>query len=107
MTLDIWKAFNLVNHLFLIIALETYGFEEDFIKLTQILIQNQESCVINGGTATIYFKLKRGTRQGDAIPAWWSYTCFRNSIFIYDAKRKILMTLIFLKKKSTLYTAWT
>ena len=47
-----------------------YGFEEDFIKLTQILIQNQESCVINGVTATIYFKLKRGTRQGDPIPAW-------------------------------------
>ena len=70
MTLDIWKAFNLVNHLFLIIVLEMYGFEEDFIKLIQILIQNQESSVINGGITTIYFKLKRGTRQGDPIPAY-------------------------------------
>ena len=52
MTLDIEKAFDLVNHLFLIIGLEKYGFKEDFIKWIQILIQNQESCVINGVTTT-------------------------------------------------------
>ena len=31
-TLYIEKAFDLVNHLFLITALEKYGFMEDFIK---------------------------------------------------------------------------
>ena len=58
MTLDIEKAFDLVNHLFLITALENYGFKEDFIKWKQILIQNQESCVINGGQQHIISSLK-------------------------------------------------
>ena len=39
----------------------------DFSKLIEILIKNSESCVINGGKTTPYFKLKRGTRQGDPI----------------------------------------
>ena len=36
----------------------------------QILIQNQESCVINGARTTNYFKLERGTRQDDPISAY-------------------------------------
>ena len=57
MTLDIEKAFDSVNHLFLITALEKYGFKEDFLNWIQILIQDQESCVINEGTTTNYFKV--------------------------------------------------
>ena len=70
MTLDIENAFDSVNHLFLITALEKHGFKEDFIKWIQILIQSQESCAVNGGTTTNYFKLERGTRQGDPISAY-------------------------------------
>ena len=70
MTLDIEKAFDSVNHLFLITALKNYGFKEDFIKQIQILIQNQESCAINGGSPTNYFKLERGARQDDPISAY-------------------------------------
>ena len=33
-------------------------------------MQNKESCVIHGETTTIYFKLKRGTRQGGPISAY-------------------------------------
>ena len=54
MTLNIEKAFDSVNHLFLIKAREKYCFKKDIIKWMQILIQNQESCVINGGTTTSY-----------------------------------------------------
>ena len=50
MTLDIENTFDSVNHLFLITALEKYGFKEHFIEWIQIIIQNQESCVINAGT---------------------------------------------------------
>ena len=67
MTLDTEKAFTLVIYLFLITALENYVFKEDFIKQIQIPIKFQETCVINGGTTTNYFKLERGTRQGDPI----------------------------------------
>ena len=43
------------------------GFGETFIKWIQILLRNQESSIINGGTTTKYFKLQKGTRQGYPI----------------------------------------
>ena len=67
---DIQKTFDSVNHLFLITALKKLGFDETFIKWIQILLRNQESCIINGGTTTKYFKLQKGTRQGDPISAY-------------------------------------
>ena len=70
MTLDTEKGFDSVNHLFLITALEKHGFKEHFNKWIQILIQNQESCIINGGTTTNYFKVERGTRQCDPFSAY-------------------------------------
>ena len=70
LTVDIEKAFDSVNHNFLLKVLENYGFSHDFLKWISILLQNQESCVINGGKTTRYFPLKRGTRQGDPISAY-------------------------------------
>ena len=69
-TVDVQKAFDSVNHLFLITALKKLSFGETFIKWIQILLRNQESCIINGGTTTKYFKLQKGTRQGDPISAY-------------------------------------
>ena len=31
----------------------------------EILLKNQESCIINGGIASKYFRLEGGTEQGD------------------------------------------
>ena len=67
---DIQKAFDSVNHLFLITALKKFGFGETFMKWIQILLRNQESCIINGGTTTKYFKLEKGTIQRDPISAY-------------------------------------
>ena len=50
MTADIEKAFDSINHCFLVKVLEKYGFEKDFIKWTKILLQNQESYIVNRGT---------------------------------------------------------
>ena len=36
-------------------------------------MKNPESCVINGGKTTPYFKLERGTRQGDPVLAYLFY----------------------------------
>ena len=47
-----------------------YGFKLDFIKWIHIIKQNQESCVINGGTTTNYFKLNRCTKQGILVSAY-------------------------------------
>ena len=48
-TIDIQKAFDSVNHQFLILALKRYGFGKMFIKCVKALLNNQESCIINGG----------------------------------------------------------
>ena len=59
-TIDIEKAFDSVNHLFLIAIL--VGFGTEFIEWIKVLLNNQKSCVINGGKTSKYFKLERGTR---------------------------------------------
>ena len=70
LTVDIEKAFDSVDHSFLIKVLQKFGFGKDFIRWIGIILKNQESCVINGGTTTNYFKLERGARQGDPISAY-------------------------------------
>ena len=59
-TKDIQKAFDSVNH----------HFGKMFIKWVKTLLNNQESYIINGGFITEYFKLDKGTRQGDPISAY-------------------------------------
>ena len=68
--MDIEKAFDSLDHNFLILTLEKYGFGKNFILWVKILLRDQESCVINGGTTTKYFSLGRGARQGDPISAF-------------------------------------
>ena len=70
LAVDFEKAFDSLNHKFLIAVLKKYGFGEDFIHWVKILLRDQESCVINGGHATTYFHLKRSARQGDPISAY-------------------------------------
>ena len=41
-----------------------------FIKWVNTLLNNQESCIINGGFTTKYFRLDKGIRQGDPISAY-------------------------------------
>ena len=69
-TIDIQKAFDSVDHAFIISTLERYGFGNRFVRWVKILLKNQESCIINGGNTTKYFKLEKGTRQGDPISAY-------------------------------------
>ena len=55
LTVDTEKAFDSVNNNFLLKVLENYGFSHEFFRLIKILLQNQESCIINGGKMTRYF----------------------------------------------------
>ena len=63
-TMDVEKAFDSLDHTFLISVLKR------FVSSIEIILKNQESCVINGGTTTKYFKLNRGACQGDPISAY-------------------------------------
>ena len=86
-TVDIEKAFDSVNHVFLIAVLEHFGFGQSFIKWIKIMLKNQESCVINGGKTSKYFKLERGTRQGDPISAYL-FILVLEIILYYDKNKQ-------------------
>ena len=64
------KAFDSVDHDFIIAALEDYGFGPNFVQWVITLLHDQKSCVMNNGHSTSYFNLERGTRQGDPITAF-------------------------------------
>ena len=81
MTLDIEKAFDSINHCFLMSVLKKFGFGNDFRKSIQILMKNPESCVINGSKTTLYFKLEKETRQGDPILAYLFIMAFEVVFF--------------------------
>ena len=70
LTADLEKAFDSIDHTFLLSCLEKYGFGPNFLKWIKILLNKNESCVMNGGTTTSYFNLERGARQGDPIAAY-------------------------------------
>ena len=63
LAIDIEKAFDSLEHDFLIAVLEKYGFGGEFLNWIKILLNDQQSCVVNGGHTTRYFKLERGTHK--------------------------------------------
>ena len=69
-TIDIEKAFGSVDQTFLLCALRKFGFGNNFIKWVKIILNGQESCIMNNGHSTGYFALSSGTRQGNPIPAY-------------------------------------
>ena len=69
-TIDIEKAFDSLDHSFLISVLKKFGFGQNFFTWIEILLKDQQSCVINGRITTQYFKLKKCARQGDPVSAY-------------------------------------
>ena len=70
LTVDLQKAFDSIDHVFLVACLEKFGFGNNFVEWISILLKDNESCISNGGHTTKYFKLNRGARQGDPIAAY-------------------------------------
>ena len=67
MCIDFEKAYDSVDHDFLHAIIKTLNFGESFQKWIKIMYCNVESCVMNNGTSTGYFTIKRGLRQGDPL----------------------------------------
>ena len=67
-TVDIEKAFDSVNLCFLFqVFIRKFGFSIDFVGWIKTILKNQESCVINRGKTTKYFKLEKHTGEGYPI----------------------------------------
>ena len=62
---EIEKTFDSVEHSFIYATLEKFGFGGNFIQWIRTLLNDAQSCVVNNGFSTGYFKLQRGNRQGD------------------------------------------
>ena len=59
-----------VDHEFLLSVLKKFGFGQNFIHWVKLLLNNQQSCAINGGFTTQYFNLEKEACQGDPISAY-------------------------------------
>ena len=68
--MDIEKAFDSLDNDFLVHVLNKFGFGINFISWIKLLLNSQQSCVINGGNTIPYFNLEEGTRQGDPVSAY-------------------------------------
>ena len=69
-TIDIEKAFDSLDHDFLVHVLNKFGFGSNFISWIKLLLNSQQSCVIKGGITTPSFNLEKGARQGDPVSAY-------------------------------------
>ena len=69
-TMDIEKVYYSLDHSFLISVLKKVGFGKKFFTWTEILLKDQQSCPINGGTTTQYFNLERSARQSDPVSGY-------------------------------------
>ena len=72
--------------------------------LKKILLQDEEPCIVNGGTTTNYFKLEKGARGGDPISAYL-FILVLEIVFLFTKESKKINGLnIF--DKTFLYTAY-
>ena len=101
-TADIQNAFDSVNHQFLSLVLKRSGFGKTFIKWIKTLLNNQESCI--KGITTKYFRLDKGTRQGDPILAYL-FILVLEIEFNFIKQNKDIHGLTFLDH-TLLYTAY-
>ena len=53
-TMDVEKAFDSLDNKFLILFFQKFRFGQNFISWIEIILKNQESCVINDGATTKY-----------------------------------------------------
>ena len=68
------------------------------------MLNNQESCIINGGFTTHYFKLKKGIRQGDLISAYLFILVLEAVLRVIKSNKNIKGLNIF--NQEFLYTAY-
>ena len=72
---DFEKAFDSIEHPFILATLESFGFGPQFLLWIRVILNNGESCIMNNGHSTGYFPIKRGCRQGDPLSAYIFIIC--------------------------------
>ena len=83
------KSFDLLNHSFFMAVLKKSSFGPSFLECIEAVLKNQESCVINAGTTTAYFKQQNGARQGDPISAYLFILALEILFYLIKTNNKI------------------
>ena len=89
LAIDIEKAFDSVDLYFLLAILGKYGFKKNFLRWIETLLSNQQTCIINGGITTQYFKLKKGTRQGNTVSAYLFILVLETVFWVIKSSKNI------------------
>ena len=74
-TIDIEKAFDLLDHKFILAILKKFGFGKNFVSWAEALVNKQKSYVIHGGITSRDFPLQRDACQGEPISAYVFILC--------------------------------
>ena len=93
--MQVVKAFDSLDQKIFISVLKKCGFGQNFILWIEIFLKNLESCVINGGATTKYFKLNRGARPGDPISAYIFILAFEILFIVIKENPHIKWLIIF------------
>ena len=65
--IDFEKAFDSLDHAYLLKVLNAFNFGPSFIQWIRTLYSNISSCIINNGFTSDYFEVGLGVRQGDPL----------------------------------------
>jgi exonuclease III len=66
-SLDAKKAFDSVNHKYIVETLAAYGFGGGFVEVFKILYKNITAKILVNGFLSEAIKIERGVKQGDAL----------------------------------------
>jgi exonuclease III len=66
-SLDAKKAFDSVNHEYIVETLEAYGFGAGFVGIFKLLYQNITARILVNGYLSESLRIERGVKQGDAL----------------------------------------
>ena len=72
---DLHKAFDSVDHTFIISCLKQFNFREDFIRWVQLFYHGAKSCVSNNGNMSKFFPIQRGASQGCPLSTYLFIIC--------------------------------
>ena len=104
--MDIDKPFDILDHTFLILLLKKSSFGQNFINWIETLLKDQESCIINGGGATLYFALQRGACQGDPILSLEIFSLSTKNIQRFNELQYLIIVISILRMPMTLNLSW-
>ena len=72
-----------------------FGFGINFIDWIKISLSEEESCKINGGITTNYFKFEKDARQGDSLSANLLKICLEILFILIKSNKNIKSIKLF------------